>query len=167
MSKNNYWTIYVAVVMFFVACDSDLVFDEYRSLETQWHKDSLITFKINPPDTINNYNLFVNIRNNNDYAYSNLQLIVALEYPNGKTVKDTLEYQMAAPSGEFLGEGFTDVKENKLWYKGFEEPFVFVESGEYEVRIQQAMRENGKVQGIENLDGIMAVGFRIENENSQ
>lgn len=167
MSRSSSWFILVLVLFIFHACDSKQVFDEYQSLDSSWHKDSIISFKVNPPDTLNSYNLYVNIRNNNDYAYSNLQLIVALEYPNGKTIKDTLEYQMAAPNGEFLGEGFTDVKENKLWYKGYEGPFIFEENGEYEVRIQHAMRENGKVNGIQNLDGIMAVGFRIENEKSQ
>lgn len=142
-----------------------MVYDEYESLPNKWHKDSLVDFKITPPDSINDYNLFVNIRNNNDYKYSNLQLIVALEYPNGKTIKDTLEYLMAKPNGEFLGSGFTDVKENKLWYKGNDSKFKFDESGEYTITIQQAMRENGKVNGILELDGILAVGFRVETSN--
>lgn len=167
MLRNKIRILYYSVFLILIACDSNQVFDEYKSFESHWHKDSIISFRVKSPDTLKNYNLFVNIRNNNDYAYSNLQLIVALEYPNGKTIKDTLEYQMASPNGEFLGEGFSDVKENKLWYKGFEKPFVFEEEGEYEVRIQHAMRENGKVKGIENLKGIMAVGFRIENETSQ
>jgi len=80
--------------------------------------------------------------------------------PNGKTEKDTLEYKMAEPSGKLLGTGYTDIKENKLWYK---EGFVFNETGIYTVKIQQAMRERGKVKGVENLDGITDVGFRIEN----
>jgi gliding motility-associated lipoprotein GldH len=85
-----------------------------------------------------------------------------MDYPNGKIVKDTLEYKMADPSGKFLGTGFTDVKENKLWYKGHEKPFVFNETGEYKINIQHAMRQNGQVDGIENLEGITDIGFRIE-----
>jgi gliding motility-associated lipoprotein GldH len=67
---------------------------------------------------------------------------------------------MAKPNGELLGSGFTDIKENKLWYK---EGIVFNESGEYTINIQHAMRENGKVNGVVNLEGITEVGFRIEN----
>ncbi len=81
-------------------------------------------------------------------------------FPHGKTIKDTLEYKMAEPSGKLLGEGLMGVKENKLWYK---EKVVFSEKGEYTVNIQHAMRENGKVNGIEELQGITDVGFRIEN----
>ena len=80
-------------------------------------------------------------------------------FPHGKTIKDTLEYRMADPNGKLLGTGITGVKENKLWYK---EQVVFKEAGEYTVNIQHAMRENGKVNGVIELDGITDVGFRIE-----
>lgn len=141
------------------SCDSNYVFDEYQSVSNKWHKDSLVTFKFSPPDTLNPYNVFVNLRNNNDYKYSNLFLLVSTKFPNGKVVKDTLEYKMTKPNGEFLGTGFSDIKENKLWYK---ENVIFNESGIYEFSIQQAMRENGQVNGIENLKGILDVGLRIE-----
>ena len=149
-----------------VSCDSNRVYDEYKSIPDQWHKDSVISFKVTPPDTINNYNLFVNLRNTSNYKYSNLYLVVELNYPNGKTLKDTLEYRMSAPDGTFLGTGFTDLKENKLWYKGYDQPFVFNESGDYQIKVQHAMRKNGEVNGVLNLEGITDVGFRIERDNT-
>lgn len=153
--------VFVVMICFgvFISCDSNRVFDEYKSVPNKWHKDSIINFNITPPDTISNYNLFVNLRNTNEYKFSNLFLIVEMNFPNGKVIKDTLEYRMAKPNGEFLGEGFSDIKENKLWYK---EGVVFNESGEYKVNIQHAMRMNGEVQGVENLEGITDIGFRIE-----
>ncbi len=86
-------------------------------------------------------------------------MIAEINFPNGKTVKDTLEYQMAKPNGTLLGQGFTDVKENKLWYK---ERVQFDEAGTYTVTIQHAMRNNGEVNGVDNLEGITDVGFRRE-----
>jgi len=142
-----------------MSCDSKSVFDDYQSIPNKWHKDSLVTFIINPPDTINKYNLFVNLRNTNAYKYSNLYMIVEMNFPNGKVVKDTLEYQMTKPNGEFLGEGFSDVKENKLWYK---EGVIFNEEGAYTVNLQHAMRANGDVNGIIELEGITDLGFRVE-----
>ena len=144
------------------SCDSNRVYDEYQSLPNSWNKDSAVTFKVEAPDTTNTYNLFVNLRNNNDYKYNNLYLIVEMNYPQGKVVADTLLYRMAASDGSFLGEGFTDVQAPKLWYKGYEEPFVFQESGTYAIAIKQAMREQGAVNGIAELEGVLDVGFRIE-----
>ncbi len=152
----------VGLCVLILACDSKATFDVYKSMPNKWHKDSLASFNFRAPDTINNYNLYVNLRNTNDYKFNNLYLIVELNYPNGKTVKDTLEYKMAAPNGELLGEGFTDVKENRLWYKGYKTPFKFTEDGDYKVNIQHAMRNNGEVNGIENLEGITDIGFRVE-----
>lgn len=161
MLKNSLF-IFLSCCAFFCSCDSNRIYDEYKSVPNQWHKDSIISFNVIPPDSTNNYNLFVNLRNTNEYKYSNLFLIVEMDYPNGKIVKDTLEYKMADPSGKFLGTGFTDVKENKLWYKGHEKTFIFSEMGEYKIQIQHAMRQNGQVNGIENLEGITDIGFRIE-----
>ncbi len=157
LSRSVLVSILFCIVL--VSCDSNRVFDEYQSVPDKWHKDSVMEFNVTPPDSISKYNLFVNLRNNNDYAFSNLFLIVEMNFPNGKVLKDTLEYQMAKPSGEFLGEGFSDIKENKLWYK---EGVVFNESGDYKVKIQHAMRTNGEVNGIENLEGVIDIGFRIE-----
>jgi gliding motility-associated lipoprotein GldH len=138
------------------------VYDTYKSVPNAWHKDSVISFKVNPPDSTNAYNLFVNLRNTNEYKYNNIFLIVEMTFPHGKTIKDTLEYRMADPTGKLLGTGIASVKENKLWYKGHKNPFVFIEAGEYTVKIQHAMRENGKVNGVVELEGIADVGFRIE-----
>lgn len=161
--RNKFLGFLVILCIGITACDSNRVFDEYQSVPNQWHKDSIIDFYITPPDSLKAYDLFVNIRNTSEYKYSNLFLIVEMNFPNGKKVIDTLEYNMAKPTGEFLGSGFSDIKESKLWYK---EGVVFSESGNYLVRIQHAMRENGKIQGVENLEGIIDIGFRIETPPS-
>lgn len=160
MPKSNKVLFFLLVAMVFVSCDSNQVFDVYKAVPNTWHKDNVISFNITPPDSIKPYNLFVNIRNTNKYKYNNLFLIVDMEFPHGKTVKDTLEYLMADRNGKLLGTGLTDIKENKLWYK---EQVVFKESGNYKVNIQHAMRENGKVNGVVELEGITDVGFRIEH----
>jgi len=157
--RNRVWLFVLALSYILVSCDSNRVYDEYKSVPNGWHKDSIVSFKLNPPDSLKPYDLFVNVRNTNAYKYSNLFLIVEMIFPHGKTIKDTLEYRMADPSGKLLGEGVMDIKENKLWYK---ENVVFNEDGEYTVNIQHAMRENGKVNGVVSLEGITDIGFRIE-----
>ncbi|MBT8295917.1 MAG: gliding motility lipoprotein GldH [Gramella sp.] len=153
---------FVSFLVFFIiafsSCDRNRVYDEYKPLRG-WHKDSIVTFNLNNIDSSKVYDLFINIRNNNEYNYSNLFLITEIKFPQGKVISDTLEYEMSKPSGEWLGTGFGDVKESKLWYK---EKVRFDESGRYKVTIQQAMRKNGEVDGIEVLEGITHVGFRIE-----
>lgn len=147
------------VTVFFISCDEKRVFDEYKGLNGKWEKDSIIRFTFNQNDTINPYNLFLNIRNNNDYPFNNLFLTVTLKQPDSLVKIDTLEYAMANADGSLMGEGFSDVKESKLWYQ---ENFVFKQKGEYTIEIQQALRETGSVFGVEELQGVTDVGFRIE-----
>ncbi|WP_417884670.1 gliding motility lipoprotein GldH [Zunongwangia sp.] len=157
--RNNLVSVLAILSLIFWSCDSNRVYDSYKSLPNEWNKDSIVSFKVNKLDTTSTYNLFLNVRNNADYKYANLFLITEMQFPKGKVIIDTLEYKMANPDGSWLGDGFGDVKENKLWYK---EGVRFTESGTYQISIRQAMRKNGSVEGIENLDGITDVGFRIE-----
>lgn len=159
--RSAFYVCSLTLIILFSSCDEKRVFDEYRSING-WQKDSLVRFKLDELDSTKVYDLFINIRNNSDYAYSNLFLITEIKFPEGKVVSDTLEYEMTRPNGEWLGTGYGDVKENKLWYK---EKVKFEESGHYEITIQQAMRKNGEVEGIGELQGITDVGFRIENSD--
>lgn len=159
MGKGIGFFLFLGLLLF-ASCDKTRVYDNYKSIPGEWHRDSLVKFQFEAPDTLNSYNLFINLRNTSDYSFSNIYLITELNFPNGKVISDTLQYEMAAPSGEWLGTGFGDVKESKLWYK---ENIRFTETGEYLVTIQQAMRRRDSVQGIKHLEGITEVGFRIED----
>ncbi|MBP6182002.1 gliding motility lipoprotein GldH [Flavobacterium sp.] len=156
--KNSILLLLVAILFF--SCDKKRVFDEYKSVGSAWHKDSIVTFDLPELDSTKQYNLFINLRDNNNYQFNNLFLIVALEKPNGYTKVDTLEYQMADPDGTLLGDGFSDIKESKLYFK---ENATF--KGKYKVHIKQAVRETGKVPGVTALDGITEIGFRIEKKD--
>ncbi len=153
------------MALFFIAstllsCDENRIFDEYKTINDGWHKDSIVTFTFEEEVSKKPANMFINVRNNDDYEFSNLFLIVKMEQPKGKIKVDTLEYQMANPDGSLMGEGFSDIKESKLWYK---EKVSFPEKGKYKVSIQQAVRQTGKVKGVEKLNGITEIGFRIES----
>jgi gliding motility-associated lipoprotein GldH len=114
---------------------------------------------VNNLDTISANNVFINIRNNKDYEFSSLFLIAKIELPNGYKVIDTLEYEMTDAAGNWLGSGFTDLKENKLFYK---ENVVFSEIGTYKFNIQNATRGINDIQGKNPLKGITDVGLSIE-----
>ncbi len=156
--KNS--LLFILVTLLIISCDKKRVFDEYKSVGNAWHKDSIITFKLPKLESEKNYNLFVNVRDNNDYPFDNLFLIVSLEQPNKKVIVDTLEYKMANPDGTLMGDGFTDIKESKLFYK---EKMSFKLKGDYKIHIQQAVRQTGKVAGVNDLKGITEIGFRIES----
>jgi gliding motility-associated lipoprotein GldH len=150
----------LAIIFLLLSCNSNTIFDQYIPIEKhQWPSEKDIEFIVNNLDTISANNVFINIRNNKNYEFSSLFLIAKLELPNGYKVIDTLEYEMTDASGNWLGTGFTDLKENKLFYK---ENVVFSEMGTYKFNIQHATRSINDIQGKNPLEGITDVGLRIE-----
>lgn len=146
-----------------ISCSDNIEFTKYKSLpNASWEAKENISFEFDVEDTISPKNLFINIRNNKEYSFSNLYVITELNFPNGDKIIDTLQYEMADNSGKYLGKGFTEIKENKLFYK---EKKVFPVSGKYMFNIHHAMRKNGEVNAIPFLEGIQDVGFSIENVN--
>lgn len=152
--------LFILIFFSLISCDQKRVFDDYQSVGKSWHKDSIVSFDLPQLDSKKTYNLYVNVRNNDDYPFNNLFLIVSLEQPNKQIKVDTLEYQMTNPDGTLLGEGFTDIKENKLFYK---DKVSFTQKGLYKIHIKHALRQTGKIEGVTSLNGISDVGFRIES----
>jgi len=158
MIKNSFLAL--GLLFLVCSCDKQRVFDDYKELGDKWDKDSIVSFTFDQKDTVSNYNMYVTTRINNNYPYNNLFVIVQMQEPGTKLIKaDTLEYLMANPDGTLMGDGFSDIKESRLWYK---EKIKFPKAGKYTVKIQQAVRQAGMVPGVQELDGVTEVGFRIE-----
>jgi len=148
------------VMNYTMSCTNNIIYNQYKPIEySQWHKDSIINFTVNSADTIAKNNLYVTLRNNKDYEFSNLFLIVGIKFPNNYQIVDTLEYEMTSAEGRFLGSGMTDIKENKLEYKT---NVTFSLVGDYDISVQQAMRKTRDIEGLTSLNGITDVGLQIE-----
>ena len=127
-------------IILLTACNSKVEYSQYVSLSNGWDAHKPIVFQFDENDTLAKRNLFVMLRNDERYPFSNLFLITKLE-------------------GKWLGEGFSAVKESKLWYK---ENYQFPAKGKYVLKIEQAMRKIGDNEGVITLQGITEVGVRIE-----
>ncbi|MCK5815677.1 MAG: gliding motility lipoprotein GldH [Flavobacteriaceae bacterium] len=157
MHKN---LLLLLVIIGFVSCDSNRILDEYVDFDNNvWLESNIVDFDIEITDTISRNNLFLNLRNNKDYEFSNLFLITQIHFPDGFRIVDTLEYEMADKAGRFLGVGFSDIKENKLFFK---ENVRFNQVGNYKISVAQAMRKNGNIKGLDSLKGVTDLGVRIE-----
>lgn len=157
---RNKNVVFLIMFLGIISCSNNIEYTKYKSLSNaSWEANKSISFEFEIEDTISPKDLFINIRNNKDYPFSNLYVITSLNFPNGNKIIDTLQYEMADKSGKYLGKGFTEIKENKLFYK---EEKVFPVSGKYVFNIHHAMRKTGEVNTIPFLEGIQDVGFSVE-----
>ena len=150
------------ITSFFVfACESNIEYIQYNSIENQWDKDSIQNFVFELADT-KKYNTYINLRINKDYPFSNIFLITTLMDSLSVLSKDTLNFKIADKSGKFLGKKRVNIIENSLIHK---ERIELEKNKKYSVSVEHAMRIINKVSGLKRLDGVVDVGYKIENIN--
>lgn len=109
---------------------------------------AVMRFFVEHPD--HRHDLQFGLRHGEDYPFSNLYLFVELEYPNGKTLLDTLECPLGAPDGQWYGEG-------RRWIDhriGYKQAVAFPLEGNYTLRVVHAMR-------LDPLPGMAELRFSL------
>ncbi len=155
---NNF--LFIFIVILFISCDSHKEYDQYKTLANgEWSRDSIVSFEVDIKNINKPYHVFLNLRTDNSFPYRNMFVISEMISPEGLVIKDTLEYEMADAFGNWLGDGLTDVRNNKLF---FLENYEFKIAGTYQFKFEQAMRKRGAINGLKELPGIIDVGLRIE-----
>lgn len=114
-----------------------------QSVNSIWNSEKVleIPFTITQPGS---KDLVLVVRNNEDYPYHNLFLF--LEIPN-ITRRDTLQYRLSEPNGNWVGKGYGPTKEALFGYK---KKLIFPKSGTYTLKIAHGMRKKTLV-GIEDI----------------
>ncbi len=153
MKKRISITIGIFIsLMVFVSCDNSVVFEDNQGFENNtWSYDDAKTFTFDIEDSLLPVKLYVNLRTTTDYPYSNIFMFLHSDYPNGYSDIDTLEFFLADPLGEWLGDNSGTVIENRAMIsKG-----IFPGTGTYTFKLEQAMRND-------HLPELLDVGIRVE-----
>lgn len=154
MMRRYYLILMSLVSIALISCDSTVVFEENVAIENaNWKAASPVQFEFEMKDTTTLHNFYINLRNGENYPYSNIFVFVELEFPNGKKSIDTVECFLADPTGKWIGSG--SIHDTRFLYQHGKQ---FPLSGRYKVNIQQGMR-------TEELQGIYDVGFRVARSN--
>ena len=154
--RNFFYLIFICF-----SCINNNSVIEYKNFNSGWEANDKAQFMISSFSG-EAVNFILHIRNNNNYAFSNIFLIASVEVDGELFSRDTLEYELANSKGEWLGDGFTEVKESRLWWK---EDFIVPKGKQINVIIEHAVRSNGIEGGIKNLEGIIGVGLLTEKIN--
>lgn len=152
---NRQFIFFIAILFIFVACDPNIVFDDFRNTGVNnWDKDSIVSFQVEIADSTSDYDILLSTRNLENYPYSNLWLFVDIIAPNSSSVRDTVEYELAQANGKWLGKGTGGVYVNQFTFRSM---VFFPFTGKYEVRIQHGMRDP-------KLEGLRDIGLTIRKK---
>lgn len=157
MKLVNIISLTIVTLFIMSSCNNTRVYNKYQHIEDcTWHQDSAISFSFNAKDTINHYNVMLNIRHNSEFRHQNLWLFTTSTDPLGNIAKDTLECYLYDNIGRALGQDYFYIYEMPLIYMN---GIKFHKQGEYKFEIHQAMRDS-------LLKGIESLGLTIEKANN-
>lgn len=146
------FSIFISTFVF-QSCENNRVFEKNISLEkSSWKNSDKIKLEVDVQDTSATYNVYINVRHNSVYPYSNLWVLITTTSPDGNSQKQRIEIQLANEDGAWHGEGMGDIWDLKQLAQ---QNAIFNKKGIYSFEFEQIMREDP-------LPGIMAMGIRVE-----
>lgn len=135
------------------SCDQNRFFEQNIEIDAEkWAYQDSKKFIVEMNDTISSFNFYINLRNTNDYPFSNLYVFIETVFPDSVMAVDTIELQLADIEGRWLGTGNGKYKYNNFILR---KAMRFVQKGNYVFGIKHGMRED-------TLYGISDVGIRLE-----
>jgi gliding motility-associated lipoprotein GldH len=137
---------------FCFSCGSDTVYSKFQPVrDRQWDKHVEYRFEFEIKDRSVPYNVQLQIRNSDMYAYQNLWLICREQQPGDISLSDTAECMLADDFGKWKSRGIT-LFQHRLTLR---EHYIFPDTGRYAIGIRHGMRDA-------RLNGIEDVGLLIE-----
>jgi len=156
--NSNLLSLILISALLMISCNSNIVFTDSFSMEDNvWRLTSIPVYNVTVTDTASANDIFFSVRTGSSYPFRNIFLFVTTTSPDGKSITDTLEYQLADEKGRWLGKGLGDINELRLPYKT---NIFFPVTGTYRIRVQHGMR-------AEDLKGVYDFSLRVEKRARQ
>ncbi len=155
LSISTYLLLAGILTILFISCNQNRFFEESVKIDDGiWRSDNIVAFSVVITDTVAAYDMYLDVRNDISYPYSNLYLFLKTEFPTGEVAQDTIECILAGLDGKWLGSGMGSVRFNRFL---FQDGISFRTAGQYRFELEQAMR-------VDELKGIRDVGIRIDED---
>jgi gliding motility-associated lipoprotein GldH len=157
--KNNKPALLLALAAIVLAsCGDGIVYNKSERMPgNKWTLSHVPVFAVEVTDTVTSHDLSFSIRTGSAYPFRNLYLFVTATSPEGGTMTDTLQYNLADEKGRRFGNGFGDIRELKLPYRN---NVFFPRRGTYSVRVQHGMR-------ADELPGVYDLSLRIDKSSKK
>ena len=152
--KHKILNFFKLMVLFFVvvSCDRSVVYDDEKRIDEQgWNVSDSLVFNYEAEDTVNTYLCCFDIRNCDDYPYSNIYFNIKTIYPDGKVAVDTnLQFVLAEKDGRWLGRKSGSYIDGRYPFCYFK----FPQQGAYQFVVTHAMRDDVLV-GVKNVSFVI------------
>ena len=145
-----------------LSCESNIVFIKYNSVNGAWQKDSVQNFSFQNEDKSILTNTYLILRFNEKYRYDNIFVIITVNNSSEIISRDTIEYRVADNFGKLIGSKMINIYELNLPHKM---DFQLMPKENYFINVEHAMRNIKETLGVETLEGVLDIGYKLEKNN--
>lgn len=152
MIRHLFYLI-IALVFSLSSCQEELVYDVNIPVRVHgWDLNDTIKFEAEIMDTVEAYDLSLNIRHRDVYEYMNLYIKVNSTLPSGIQKTEVISLPLCDDAGKWFGKCAGDICFQRV---GLMRRVKFPEKGTYKFAINHEMR-------IKEIPDILDLGLRIE-----
>jgi gliding motility-associated lipoprotein GldH len=153
VSRSRPLLVLILTLVIFSHCTNPSLYDRVESIPSDgWRANNKLSFVFPISDTTQSYDIFLHVRNFQNFSYNNLWLFIEITAPNNYTRRDTFEIMLADDTGRWFGKGIGNINSMLVPYQ---KEISFPMRGIYTITLQQAMREDV-------LENIMDLGLRVQ-----
>lgn len=157
MIKYKYLVAFVSIMILFISCDKNRVFEENKDFDGfRWDYADAKVFEVAIEDAAPK-SVFINFRHTYFFETRNVRLNMEVKFPNDSIAKLPINILLSEPNGMWHSECSGDICDFKFPVEAFTN-YSFADTGKYTFTLTQDMRVNP-------LPNVMAVGLRVENLN--
>lgn len=132
-----------------LSCDSGVIYKEKIDVDANgWNYDNPVSFSFTVSDTMQTYDLVLNIDHDVEFSSQNFYTQFTTTYPDGKEIKDVVSMELSSNYGQWMGDCNDDACLVDILLKGSTR---FKQSGEHTIKIAQHTRE-ASLEGIRSLE---------------
>jgi gliding motility-associated lipoprotein GldH len=144
-------------LFFATACDSSRLYETNMEFKNRsWNVSEKVSVEFEITDTVQRYNVYLNVRNSLDYPYSRIFVNYTLQDSTSANLEKKMigENLFDQKTGEPFGQsGIGDLYDHQFPILS---NYIFRTAGKYKITFEQFMRQD-------TLQGVIAVGARVES----
>lgn len=150
--RNIWWLI--SFILFFSCKLSTEVNETTVIPDRKWEYSNILKFEITDIDTLASYDLYLRVRHDKKYEFSNLFLKIHEKQELQIDSSYRIELTLAEKDGRWIGKNSGDLYMHEYLLK---DDFRFQDTTTYSIEVEQNMRENP-------LPHMADVGIRLINK---
>lgn len=160
LTSNRLRSIFhlLGLTLLLSACGPNYQFSESIDIPAEnWTYDNVIDFDFQIVDTLQIYNLILDVTHHQDFPYQNLYTRIGTYFPSGQDLTKVLSLELANKAGSWQGKCSGKYCTVQI---PIQEGAYFNATGDYKIRLEQFMRKN-PIPGIKNIS------FHIEKTENR